>query len=100
MVLFSVFGGVALVAVVAGAIFARRLTRPIGAIVRIAEHVGRGDLSQTAPVQSRDEIGQLARTFNDTVVRLRAHVTTEAERDEERRGARACRPISRSSSKR
>jgi methyl-accepting chemotaxis protein len=83
--LSAVFGGVALLAVVAGAVFARRLTRPIGAIVRIAEHVGRGDLTQTVGVQSRDEIGQLARTFNDTVVRLRAHVTTEAERDEERR---------------
>ena len=83
--LFAVFGGVALVAMVAGAVFARRLTRPIRAIVRVAEHVGRGDLTQTVGVQTRDEIGQLARTFNDTVVRLRAHVTTEAERDEERR---------------
>jgi twitching motility protein PilJ len=83
--LFAVFGGVALIAVAAGAVFAGRLTRPISALVRVAEHVGRGDLSQTVSVQSRDEIGQLARTFNDTVVRLRAHVTTEAERDEERR---------------
>src|SRR5581483_9002010 len=83
--LFAVFGGVALVAVASGAIFARRFTRPIHDIVRVAEHVGRGDLSQTIAVRSRDEIGQLARTFNDTVVRLRSHVTTEAERDEERR---------------
>jgi twitching motility protein PilJ len=83
--LFAVFGGVALAAVAAGAVFARRLTRPLRSIVRVAEHVGRGDLSQTVTVQSRDEIGQLARTFNDTVVRLRSHVTTEAERDEERR---------------
>jgi twitching motility protein PilJ len=83
--LFAVFGGVALVAVVAGAVFAHRLKRPIDDIVRVAQHVGRGDLSQTVTVRSRDEIGQLAGTFNDTVVRLRAHVTTEAERDEERR---------------
>ena len=83
--LFGVFGGVATLAVAAGAVFARRLTRPIVEIVRVAEHVGRGDLSQTVTVRARDEIGQLARTFNDTVVRLRSHVTTEAERDEERR---------------
>ena len=83
--LFAVFGGVALLAMVAGAVFARRLTQPIRAIVGVAEHVGRGDLTQTVAVHSRDEIGQLGRTFNDTVVRLRAHVTTEAERDEERR---------------
>jgi twitching motility protein PilJ len=83
--LFGVFGGVATLAVAAGAVFARRLTRPIVEIVRVAEHLGRGDLSQTVTVRARDEIGQLARTFNDTVVRLRSHVTTEAERDEERR---------------
>jgi twitching motility protein PilJ len=83
--LFAVFGGVAVVAVVAGAVFARRLTRPLRELVRVAEHVGRGDLSQTVAVPSRDEIGALARTFNDTVVRLRSQVTTEAERDEERR---------------
>ena len=83
--LFGVFGGAALVAVIAGAFFAHRLKRPIDAIVRVAEHVGRGDLSQTVSIKSRDEFGQLAHTFNDTVVRLRAHVTTEAERDEERR---------------
>jgi twitching motility protein PilJ len=83
--LLAIFGTVALGAIVAGGIFARRLTRPIVEIVRAAEHVGRGDLSHTVAVPSRDEIGALARTFNDTVVRLRAHVTTEAERDEERR---------------
>ena len=84
-ILLGVFGGVALAAVVAGAAFARRLTNPLGEIVRVAERVGRGDLSQTVRVRSGDEVGQLARTFNDTVTRLRTQVTTEAERDEERR---------------
>jgi twitching motility protein PilJ len=84
-ILLGVFGGVALAALVAGAVFARRLTNPLGEIVRVAERVGRGDLSQTVRVRSRDEVGQLARTFNDTVTRLRTQVTTEAERDEERR---------------
>jgi twitching motility protein PilJ len=83
--LLAVFGGVAIVAVAAGVIFARRLTRPIAEIVRVAERVGRGDLTETVAVGARDEIGRLAHTFNDTVVRLRAQVVTEAERDEERR---------------
>jgi methyl-accepting chemotaxis protein len=83
--LFAVFGGVAIVAVVAGVMFARRLTRPIAEIVRVAERVGRGDLTETVTVGARDEIGRLAHTFNDTVVRLRAQVMTEAERDEEKR---------------
>ena len=82
---FAVFGGVAVMAVLAGVVFVRRLTRPLGQIVRLAERVGRGDLSQTLTVASRDEIGQLATTFNETVVRLRSQVMTEAERDDEKR---------------
>ena len=83
--LLSVFSGVAAVAVLAGVIFARRITKPIAQVVRIAERVGQGDLSKLVSVTSRDEIGQLAHTFNDTVVRLRSLVQTEAERDDERR---------------
>jgi len=83
--LFAVFGGVAVAAVLAGVVFARRITRPLGQIVRVAERVGRGDLSETLKVKSRDEIGQLATTFNDTVVRLRSQVITETERDDEKK---------------
>jgi methyl-accepting chemotaxis protein len=83
--LLAVFAGVALAAVIAGTVFARRLTRPLGDIVKVAEQVGRGDLTHTVRVRSHDEIGQLARTFNDTVTRLRSQVLTEAERDEERK---------------
>jgi methyl-accepting chemotaxis protein len=83
--LLMVFGGVALVAVLVGVVFARRITRPVSALMSGAERVGRGDLSQLVPVTSRDEIGQMAVTFNDSIVRLRALVQTEADRDEERR---------------
>ena len=83
--LLFIFAGAAVVAVLAGVVFARRISKPIGAVVRIAERVGQGDLSKLGPVTSRDEIGQLAHTFNDTVVRLRSLVQTEAERDDERR---------------
>src|SRR5712692_6958905 len=47
--------------------------------------VGQGDLTHLAPVTSRDEIGQMTATFNDSIVRLRALVQTETERDDERR---------------
>ena len=83
--LLFIFAGAAVVAVLAGVVFARRISKPIGEVVRIAERVGQGDLSKLVPVTSRDEIGQLAHTFNDTVVRLRSLVQTEAERDDERR---------------
>src|SRR3989442_4410100 len=82
--LLLVFGGVALLAVLAGAVFAHQITKPVIQVVRVAERVGQGDLSRLVTVKSRDEIGQLANTFNDTVVRLRSLVQTETERDEER----------------
>jgi len=40
------------------------LTRPILALGRAAEAVGRGEFSQRAPVWSRDEIGRLTEAFN------------------------------------
>lgn len=83
--LLLLFGGVAALALLGGVLLARRITRPITLLVAAAQRVGRGDLSETVPVTSRDEIGELAQTFNDAVVRLRSQVQTETERDDERR---------------
>ena len=83
--LLTVFGGVAVVAILAGVLFARRITRPVTLMVKVSRSVGQGDLSKLVPVASRDEIGQLAQTFNETIVELRSKVQSEAERDEERR---------------
>ena len=80
-----VFAGVAALTLIGGALLARRITRPITRLVEAAQRVGEGDLSETVAVTSRDEIGELARTFNDSIARLRTQVQTEAERDEERR---------------
>ena len=83
--LLVVFGGFAVVVALAGVIFARRLTQPVALLVKVSERVGQGDLSRVVPVTTRDEIGQLTETFNQTIVRLRSLVQTETERDEERR---------------
>lgn len=63
----------------------RRISVPIRELSVASEKVSTGDLAVEIPVRSRDEIGQLAATFNQTVARLRGQITTEAERDEERR---------------
>jgi methyl-accepting chemotaxis protein len=83
--LLLLFGGVAALALVGGVLLARRITRPITQLVAAAHRIGQGDLSETVPVTSGDEIGELAQTFNDAVVRLRSQVQTEADRDDERR---------------
>ena len=83
--LFLAFAVAAVVAVGAGVIFALRITRPVGELVTAARRVGQGNLAQLVPVKSGDEIGQLTQTLNETIIRLRSQLTTEAERDEERR---------------
>lgn len=75
---------VALVAVLFAVLFSARLVRPIRTLVKVAQALGRGDLSHTVRVTSTDEVGLLARTFNQAIRQLRGLVVTETERDEER----------------
>jgi nitrogen fixation/metabolism regulation signal transduction histidine kinase len=57
---------------IALAIFlARRYTKPIKRIVESVKKVSSGDLSETFPVQTKDEIGELAANFNEMVKKLR-----------------------------
>ncbi len=64
-----------------GVIFARRLTKPLNHLVDVMRQVGAGDLSTLAKVNTKDEIGLLAGSVNDTVIKLRDVVRTERERD-------------------
>ena len=62
----------------------RRITRPIRALAATATRVAGGDLGATAPVGSRDEVGQLATAFNDMTAQLRENVETLELRVDER----------------
>jgi signal transduction histidine kinase len=52
-------------------IFARTLTRPIKNLARAARRVASGDLSHEITVMGRDEIGNLAKSFNYMTEKLR-----------------------------
>lgn len=65
----SVGGGFA--ALIAGVLLARHVTGPVRALTRGVERVTAGDLSDTLPVTSRDEVGQLTHAFNDMLDGLR-----------------------------
>ncbi len=52
------------VAVVAGVWLARSIALPLRQITRAAQAIARGDLHQTIPVRGRDEVAQLAFSFN------------------------------------
>lgn len=48
------------------------ITRPITQLVAVTDKVARGDLDQELRIDRRDEIGHLARTFNNMIESLRA----------------------------
>jgi two-component system, OmpR family, sensor kinase len=64
-------GGIALVlALIAGYYAARVLSRRLGRLERAARKVADGDFATPIPVDSADELGQLAQTFNEMQRRL------------------------------
>ena len=73
-------------AAVLGWLLARLATRPLVELSAAAKRVAGGDLDTRINVRSRDEIGQLAGTFNDMTDELRAYVNAlQSSRDELRR---------------
>ena len=65
-------------------VLSRRITRPILAISTAARCLAEGDLSQTAPVLTQDEVGTLATTFNQMASQLKASFETLEHRVEQR----------------
>jgi signal transduction histidine kinase len=53
-----------LLTLVLGAVLARSMSRPVGALTRAAEELGRGELDQRADITASGEVGVLARAFN------------------------------------
>lgn len=49
------------------------ILRPIKALTDSAKELGNGNLDQVVPVQSKDELGQLADSFNKMAAKLRAY---------------------------
>jgi len=54
-----------------GLYISRSISKPIGSLSRIAQSIAEGDLTKRAEVTSKDEIGQLARTFNEMAAKLK-----------------------------
>jgi PAS domain S-box-containing protein len=48
----------------------KNVARPLARLTRVAEAIGRGDVTARAQITTRDEIGVLARTFDDLVANL------------------------------
>jgi two-component system OmpR family sensor kinase len=71
LVLAGGIGAAFLLSVVGAYLLARAALSPVGAIAKAARRITGGDLSQRLPVaRPKDEIGDLAATFNDVLSRL------------------------------
>ena len=57
----------------------RSITRPIERLTAAAEAFGRGELSARSGVQSDDEVGRLARSFDEMAARIQAARKAEKE---------------------
>lgn len=57
-------------ALLLGAVLARGLTRPLGQLTRATRAMAGGDLDQQVKVQSSDELGELADSFNQMAAAL------------------------------
>ncbi len=78
--------GATLLALLAGLLVSRSLSRPLSSLANAAGQMSAGDLSVRAPVQGSDEIGQLGRQLNQMAGRLEASFAElAAERDALRR---------------
>lgn len=63
-----------------GIVVANKLiVSPIRDIIAVAEAVGHGDLTREVRINTHDEIGELGKTLNDTIHRLRSLIQTEDE---------------------
>jgi methyl-accepting chemotaxis protein len=57
--------------VVSSVVIQRSITRPLGLLMKVVERVGQGDLTEQAPLASQDELGDFARTLNQTITGLK-----------------------------
>lgn len=78
---YQILAGVAslIVAIILAIIFGRALTKPIQRLQKSAQRIGKGDRNVRAEITSEDEVGQLAKTFNEMAERIEDY--TEAIED-------------------
>ncbi|PNX49923.1 MAG: hypothetical protein BV458_14125 [Thermoplasmata archaeon M9B2D] len=82
--LFMIVPAVSLVIIVIGMIVgivvSNRITSSLNILMRGIRAMGKGNVNVTVDVKPGDELGQIAATFNDTMVKLREYIQTDEER--------------------
>ncbi len=60
-------------------IIIRSITTPLNDMNKVVQKFGAGDLSELIPVRSRDELGKLAGSFNNSILQLRDFLGRQEE---------------------
>lgn len=68
-ILYSALGAT-IIALLLGTLLARTISQPVRELTRATQRVAQGDLGHEAPVRTRDEIGELATSFNQMSANL------------------------------
>jgi len=79
LVLVALFGAIALGTILIGLALADRITRPIDHLVASMATVSAGDYSHRVQVESSDEIGYLAQSFNAMTATLETQIRAREE---------------------
>jgi signal transduction histidine kinase len=66
---FSLLGA-AVIALLLGVLLARTISRPVQELTQATHRVAQGDLNHEVPIRTRDEIGELATSFNQMTAHL------------------------------
>ncbi|MDX9817780.1 MULTISPECIES: HD domain-containing phosphohydrolase [Desulfococcus] len=70
-----ILGGIVLIiSCLISVLFSTRITRPIATLMKHVEGISKGDYDQEIRVESRDEIGYLARRFGNMQEKLKDHI--------------------------
>jgi GAF domain-containing protein/HAMP domain-containing protein len=86
----------ALAAIVAGLVFARRISKPLVTLTKVSTQISMGALDQRAQVTQRNEIGLLAEAFNSMATQLQEFINSLEQRVAERtRNLRTASEVSR-----
>ena len=76
--------GILVIAILATLLISNGLTNPLTALTRTAQEITNGDLDAKIQVQSKDEIGTLAKTLNVMTTTLRENIQSLEDRVAER----------------
>jgi methyl-accepting chemotaxis protein len=80
MIMLITSGGVILIGMIIGFVVSQRITGSLNSLMKGIRAVGQGKVDTDVVVTTKDELGQIANVFNDTIGRLRGYIQTEAER--------------------